>query len=278
MLESDPIENICFNKKNKSYIGFDSCADMIVFHHIPKNAGTSLRAYAEKIIPREVFFWSNEVPINIKGDFGCFEIHNFEDVYNLSRQRLSRDSFIKEIQCVFASIKFMGGHFTYNDFIGFSKFIGIDLNPIHVFIVRDPFERICSYWEYCQRTIGHPYKTEMSFSDALKSRHVFFESVVSEQNYYIGGDGLWLSSLNVINNSRCIIATAATIKQLFQFVSKHFGAPSFIDAANIKVNDNKNTNFMNSYEQFRFDVIEKSGDDHILYNFIVENGGFFCNL
>jgi len=117
---------------------------LIVFCHVPKCSGTTVRHYAQKAYASNDFFWLNREQEEIEPFFS-----------RVAKQPLNM-----------LSNSFIGGHFTLNDFLTyFMPLIAADnIDIIFSTSLRDPFERFCSHYEFHLRNPS-PYAQSL---DLLK--------------------------------------------------------------------------------------------------------------
>lgn len=101
---------------------------LVVFCHVPKCSGTTVRYYAQAAYPASSFFWLNREQEETELFFA-----------RVARQPIEKldDSFI-------------GGHFSINDFINlFLRRLGTSaLDIVFAACIRDPFDRYISHYEY----------------------------------------------------------------------------------------------------------------------------------
>ncbi|MEP7704332.1 sulfotransferase family 2 domain-containing protein [Paraglaciecola sp. 25GB23A] len=266
----------------------------MVFHHIPKTAGSSLRRiFFEELFELKQSYWHYSTPIKLE-----IEVFDFVSLVNLSNLKgLAQNDAAKvreKLKNEISKKEFIGGHFTYPNYVDLLQGLDQEDFSLHVAVIRDPFERLISYWEFCQRKNEHPYKFDGSFEEALQSKHRFFTNCTWEQNCYISGKRSFNESLHVLMNKNFLVieldklsSLSTKIRQLFKDNSNIKLKPATNEQSdvvtnqqsNIAKNENVNPNksYLKEYEKFRPLLTDLLEEDQKLFDFLRENDGIFCN-
>lgn len=239
--------------------------NQIIFHHIPKNAGTSLRASVDNCLDKRSFFWHYSEPLKLD-----FEVSDF---FSLSNPEIFKAELKKKIE----SKRFLGGHFSLQDYLNLRSLYQINNNTVHLFVLRSPVERVISYWEFCQNLPEHVHKTELDISKAIDEEFGFFKAVPWEQNYYISGQNSFEKSLEEINKHKFIIVTSDKLDVLTNYLNMQFSSAE-ITSLNKKFNVNPDKNYQLKYDRVRDRITKLVKEDQKLYQFVSSNGGVFSNV
>jgi hypothetical protein len=237
----------------------------IIFHHIPKNAGTSLRASVDSCLDKNSFFWHYSAPLNL-----TIEISDF---FALSNPEILK----AELKNTIESKRFLGGHFSLPDYLNLRSLYQISNDTVHLFVLRNPVERVISYWEFCQNLPEHVHKTEKDISTALNEGFGFFKAVPWEQNYYISGQNSFDKSIEEINKHKFIIVTSNKLEVLKNYLNMQFSAEN-ISSSNKKFNVNPDQNYQLKYAHVKDRIADLVKEDQKLYQFVSSNGGVFSNV
>jgi hypothetical protein len=254
----------------------------LVFHHIPKTAGTSLRQIIfSELLEIQQSYWHYTTPLKLEIEvtdfFSLINLSNLEGLTQIdaskARDKLKFEFFRKE---------FVGGHLTFPDYKKLVENLGESDSAVHVAVLRDPFERLVSYWEFCQRQDDHPFKYGGEFEDALNSEHPFFRNCTWEQNYYISGKRDFNQSLETLNNNKFVLFDlsrlndfASTIRLAFnESDSKFLKQDTSAQTEDVKKsNVNPNKSYIEKYIKYRPLVSELLSEDQKLYDYVIDSGG-----
>jgi len=127
----------------------------IVFLHIPKTAGSSVREYYDAIFHPECVKWLGR-------DFVHEEL-----------KTLSSDDYTV-----------IGGH------AGYPTFKHLSDESIFAAVLRDPIQRVFSLYKYMQRIPTHPHHEELKgcpFAECVAQHKPFRESCTNIQTRFLGG-------------------------------------------------------------------------------------------
>jgi hypothetical protein len=254
----------------------------LVFHHIPKTAGTSLRQIIfNELLEVQQSYWHYTTPLKLE-----VEVTDFFSLINLSNlEGLNKIDALKakeKLKIEFFQKDFVGGHLTFPDYKRFVDNLGESDSAVHVAVLRDPFERLISYWEFCQRQDDHPFKYAGEFEDALNSEHPFFRNCTWEQNYYISGKRDFALSLEILNDNKFILFDlgrlndfASTIRKAFKESDSEFLKKNTVTQVGDfkKSNVNPNNSYIDKYIKFRPLVGELLSEDQKLYDHVIDSGG-----
>jgi hypothetical protein len=226
--------------------------DKIFFYHIPKTAGTTFRDIVQdNLVNIDHFYWKD---INHK-------------------DKLEDDIFSNP------NLRFFGGHFTFHDI--FARYSNMfTKNTLNIILLREPMDRILSYWHYCNRIIEHKYynSSHLSFEDAFYEKNKFFLDTSFEQNYYISGMPDFDITLQFLKKSNFIITTPENIYKLIQVVFPTIDIPK--DDKLFKIVANKGQYDIPSFKNCNFieDLKLFLSQDYLLWDMIRSKDYFYTNI
>ncbi|NQZ87253.1 MAG: sulfotransferase family 2 domain-containing protein [Colwellia sp.] len=254
----------------------------IVFHHIPKNAGTSVRAMVlGNNQKKENIFWHMSNPFEIK--ISVPDFFTFKDLASNSRSEIAADLLSESIKSTFSQKEFIGGHISYNDYMSLSSHFDNNDHSCHFFVIRDPFQRVVSYWEFCQAQDHHIHKSNLSFGEALEKNVRFFQGCTWEQNYYISGKNNFDLSRALIHDNNCMVVTTDFLSTLVSKIQEMLGLNNYDQNLNLKKKDtrlnvNPNTNYLDNYSTYRDKLKPLIKQDQLLFDYVKNSGGVINTL
>lgn len=166
--------------------------EVILFSHIPKTGGSSLRQWFFERLPRKDVFWIG----NGKNQEG----------FRLLKQipSDSRRSYLKRHHLV-------GGH------VGcFDPLVRDSLRTdelLFTCILRDPFERLISHFAYASARERHPLYTQSTFLEAFDRGEFFFRVNSSQQNRFISGSASFSDTKRMLGCVKALVGCHANLKK-----------------------------------------------------------------
>lgn len=229
-------------------------------------------------LPQEQVFWHYSIPFIIQ-----ISVQSFFDYQKLVRRQFSEETISlvsTSINQAFLGKRFVGGHLTLNDYKSVSSSIGYHDPSYHFFVLRDPFDRVVSYWEFCQRQKEHVHKTSMSFIDALRSDFGFFRACTWEQNYYVSGKNSFEESKKTIETNKCMIVTTDHLYVIVSKINRLLGLTEKINVSTDgpRLNVNPNSNYAENYYLFREELKPLIQQDQLLFDYVKSNSGVVSSI
>lgn len=180
---------------------------LIYLIHIQKTAGTSIRVYFEKGFGPDKCLWHDPK-------------RESENRGNLMNIAASNPAF-------FNKFKVIGGH------VGFGKIPKsiMDKSPIFVSALRNPVARIVSHYEHIRKAGQHPLHDHIAnktLFQALKTKRFAAASDGIQIEYLCGRKDLQTLH-DTFGKHNYIVGKQEKVEQLFLYLSKIFGFPTFQD-------------------------------------------------
>lgn len=239
---------------NKQFIkkqtSFESSTKKIIFLHIPKCGGMSLR---------------KELAANFQN----------EQVYTISGW--NHDEMVKSVsnlkeQIWKKNIKLIMGH------IGLGIHKGLTLNDseiIYISVMREPIERVVSLYKYIKQEARHELHMkckELDFGTFIRLPEIRDQISNVQYNHLINNPELDFELIektfsNLIDNKQLIVGTLENYNQIINIFNKEFG----FNLKNIAVNESKKQNVQINDEDVSF-LKELNSKEYILYNYLREKG------
>lgn len=195
---------------------------LVCFFHIPKTGGTAVRALLEKTMPRERYFWQHEggnplgylyldqVPLENRLDY-------------------------------FSRLQFVGGHFEYA-YTGVLRGVGIE--PIFAAVVRKPFSRVVSHYEFLEKIEGRK-PTPEHFYDTFYKKTDFWKGQDSYQLFCVTGQTQFDNGIHTLNRHDYLLVPLANIQLLVAELAKYI--PEFNGRRLMIYNDNEDKAYLEKY-------------------------------
>lgn len=218
---------------------------MIVFHHIPKTAGSSLN---------ETIWEENKNTSLVIGSEGIIS----------HKEKLNN------------TYKYIGGHFSYQEFIQTTNYS----NCNHISILRHPLARIISYFEMAYRD-DEIVREEICRNDKWgKGFDIFYRRFIQQANLlniqclYFSKHGKFYDAAKVIREKFCLVGTVRKFDALksilldFYLENEGINIPASFPKRNIS---SKNENYLELISAKTLLAIENENlEDYDLYNWINE--------
>lgn len=176
----------------------------------------------------------------------------------------------------FAQLRMVGGHLKFDD-ERFRKIENYGPRVVRVAILRRPFDRVVSHFDFVNHTTGrHFLRTEGSFEEALQSKEPIFKRSKGEQNFYLSGRREFHGTVETLKSGIYLIGLFEQRDKLFERLGELFyeleSGPTFP-----KANAGRK-GYKPQYEKFRWDprVRELINEDFKLYHWVrEEHSGLF---
>lgn len=217
------------------------------FFHVPKTGGTSIRELLKKSLPRKRFFW--------QGDGGNPLGYQYLD-------QVPEDSRLD----YFKRLRLVGGHFGYL-YTGILRDMGIA--PVFAAVVREPFARTVSHYEYLEKRQGrtptaeHFYKTFYDMTD-------FWKDPNCHQLFWITGQTEFDVGIRLLLAHTYLIKPLENIKSLVTDLAEHIPE---LEVNELKVNNkNKDLSYMQKYDNHAAnrDIREFFSEDMRFYQYVID--------
>jgi hypothetical protein len=166
---------------------------ILIFHHIPKTAGTSLRIWLWQTFGRDQVFWH--------GEDGALE-----------------SVFDEKGPSYFNRFRVIGGH------IPFSHPCIHALKPpkIHAAVIRDPVRQVVSHFEYVSHVPEHPLYFAGSMEEALTSCSRFLSESINMQTRYATNRERYADALTVMQEHRYLLGCFDQLPLFLQALAEMF--------------------------------------------------------
>lgn len=164
-------------------------SDRIVFIHIPKTAGTSIRKYFVDLLGSEAVGWLG--------------IHfSMPDL---------------QLGVGFEKYKVIGGHFTRRGALH------LPFEKVFVSTIREPVDRAVSYYNFIQNSAEHPLRTSLTGDFATDLLGIFGSEISQQQCHYLGWDPTAHSVRAAIADGRTGIATIDHVNEFLVHLTRLMG-------------------------------------------------------
>lgn len=168
---------------------------MLFFLHIEKAAGTSLRKQLYKGFgPLNVGWWGIDLDPSLFVDFGALKTAKV----------------------------LIGGH---RGTLGYGR--SLDEDSICISVVRSPFDRLCSLFEFDSRyhpdLVGGVPKGPRSFIQLLKTNEGYKERIRNAQCHYLSGQRSFDAVSSAIHSRSYLICSVSHVDQLVKHLSHRLG-------------------------------------------------------
>ena len=172
--------------------------ELLIFHHIPKTAGTSLRGWLWEAFGRDRVFWHGE----------------------------GEDGFIEEV-VAHSGFKYFDRYAVIGGHVPFSNEILHDLpqRKIHAAILRCPAHQVVSHFEYVSRLPDHPLYAGEDLERALEKRTRFFEECANMQTRYVSNRGTAAEAWQLFEDTPFVLGCFERINLFLDYISKVFNVP-----------------------------------------------------
>lgn len=177
-------------------------APVLVFHHVPKTAGTSFRSWLWRTLGRERVFWHGE----------------------------GEDGFIDDAVALrgaeyFDRIAVIGGHIPFSNTVLHS----LPQQKVHAAMVRRPIDQVVSHFEYVSHLPDHPLYSGKNLEQALINDTPFLRDSTNMQTRYISNRETVFEAQCVFDENHFIIGCLDNISFFLSQISQllHISSPEF---------------------------------------------------
>lgn len=171
---------------------------VLVFHHVPKTAGTSFRLWLWRTLGREQVFWHGE------GEDGLID-----------------DAVAQRGPDYFDRFAVIGGHMPFSNAVLHS----LPRPKIHTAVVRRPIDQVVSHFEYVSHLTDHPLHAGGSLEAALETDTLFRRESTNMQTRYISNRETVFEALRVFEDHRFVIGCLDRISVFLSQISRLLHIP-----------------------------------------------------
>lgn len=216
---------------------------LLLFHHVPKTAGTSLRLYLWRSFGRERVFWHGR------------DEDGFVD-----------DAAEREGLAYFDRFHVIGGHVPYSN--GYLHRLGRPV--IRAAVLRRPAEQLVSHFEFIARRPEHPFFSGSDLEWALRNDTPFRREAVNFQCRYITDRGTAVEAGAVLAAAPFIVGCVDRLELFVATLAATFGvAPLPLARENVQ----QPGYFARHYTPAAARMIaELTGEDEQLYRRVLRAG------
>jgi len=183
---------------------------ILIFIHIPKTGGSSMRQYFFRNFGRENVFWHGHGPL----------------ANGLLQPTAEREGIEH-----FDRFKLIGGHFNFGN-----KVIRAIRRPkIFAAVLRRPVERVVSHFEYVQRKPEHPLHSTSDLETTLRERMQFHTAETNAQCRFAAKATSARRALRTIRGERYLLGSQDRLDLVCARISEICGMPvGNVPSANVQ--------------------------------------------
>ena len=171
---------------------------ILVYHHVPKTAGTAMRAWLREVFGHERVFWHGE-----EEDGFIEDVLRERGVEHFSR---------------FAAI---GGHIFFTN----PCIQALPQSKIFAAVFRNPAEQLVSHFEYISKRPEHHLYFDGSLEKALRARGVFWRASRNMQCRYSTGNRHKGEALRVFSQNRFILGCFDNLPKFVDCIAANLDVP-----------------------------------------------------
>ncbi|MGZ8217476.1 hypothetical protein [Methylomagnum sp.] len=218
---------------------------LVCFFHIPKTGGTAIRALLQKTVPRERYFWQHE---------------NNNPLGYLYLDQVP----LEKREAYFNQLRFVGGHFEYH-YTGVLRGVGIE--PVFAAVVREPFSRVVSHYEFVEKMNGRQ-PTPEHFYDTFYKKTDFWNGQDSYQLFCTTGQAQLNNGIHVLNRHSYLLVPLANIQFFVTELAKYI--PELGGNRLMIYNDNEDKSYLQKYDNLvaNKDICEFLKEDIRFFEYI----------
>ena len=215
--------------------------DQLVFLHVPKTAGTSMRLFLWEIFGRNRVFWHGEDGF-------------LEDVF-----RLRGPDYFKRFAVVGGHIQFSHAHLAL-----------LPGRKVFAAVMRRPLDQVVSHFEYIANRPSHPLYSGLTLEEALASQSRFAEASRNMQCRYISNCSTAAGAVKVLERTPFMLGCFDRLDLLVE----HIGATFNVTTPMFPVENAQPVGYFNKHCTPRAAelIADITREDEILYQRLRKKG------
>lgn len=169
---------------------------MLIFLHVPKSAGTSIRIFLWEALDRERVFWHGE-------DGFLEDVIRAKGVEHFER---------------YAAV---GGHIMFSH----TDLMRLPGEKLFAAVVRNPLHQVVSHYEFVRNQPAHPYHTDLPLEKALTSHTAFVQASRNMQCRYIASQHTFANAMKVIKANPFAIGSYDQLDLFVDYICSYLDIP-----------------------------------------------------
>ena len=216
---------------------------ILVYHHVPKTAGTSMRSWLTNTFGRWRVFWND-------GDKG----------------RMIDDVVQKRGVEYFSRYAAIGGHIEF----GNPSIQALPEPKIFSAVFRNPVDQVISHFEFVSRRPQHVLHTGGTLESALNSNTAFLRESINIQCRLATGSTNAIDAWKVIEQNAFILGCFDNLPKYVDCVATALDVPQ----RDLPRNNVQDSNYFDKHYSPRVEELirEVTQEDEAVYQFVLKNG------